>query len=104
MHWVGSLDTVFKMLAINRYDIYIGDGIIGRYTLMNLGLVDDIFARSVPIGKPLQYHFGVRKTHPESQDMVKEVQGALKDVSGERLVERIIQGYITPQRTGSPLE
>jgi len=102
MHWVGSLDTVLRMLAINRYDIYIGDGIIGKYTLMNLGLADDIFTRTVTIGKSSQYYFAVRKTHPEAQDIVKEVEHSLKEVSGEGLIERIIQGYITPQRTVYP--
>jgi len=102
INWVGSLDTVLKMIAINRYDIYLGDGIVGRYGLINLGLADAVLARPVPIGTPTRYHFAMRKNHPDAPTVVNDVQRELKRISDEGMIERMVQGYISPVIIDNP--
>lgn len=102
INWVGSLDTVLKMIAINRYDIYLGDGIIGRYGLMNLGLADAVLARTVQIGTPTRFHFGMRKNHPDAPTVVNDVQRELKRIAAEGMIERMVQGYISPVIIDNP--
>jgi polar amino acid transport system substrate-binding protein len=96
IHWVGSLDTALKMLAINRYDVYIGDEIVGRYTLMQIGLSEDIFVRPVSIGKRQQYHFGLRNTYPDATRIVADVERALNEADQDGTIRMIVEKYINP--------
>lgn len=94
IHWVGSQDAAFKMLAINRYDIYVGSEIVGRYKLVKIGLADDIFVRRVSIGKPVVLHFGLRKTYPDAQGIIADVERVLKEAESEGAISRIVEKYI----------
>ena len=96
IHWMGSLDTALKMLAINRYDVYIGDEIVGRYTLMQIGLAEDIFVRPVSIGKRWQYQFGLRNTYPDATRIVADVERALKEADQDGTIRMIVEKYINP--------
>jgi ABC-type amino acid transport substrate-binding protein len=96
IHWVGSLETALKMLAINRYDIYIGNEIIGRYTLVKVGLADDIFVRSVSMGDRQLFHFGLRKTYPDARRIVADVDRALKEAEQDGTISMIVDKYLNP--------
>jgi|GEM_PF-1830695 len=96
IHWVGSLETALKMLAINRYDVYIGDETIGRYTSMKMGLADDIFVRPVSIGDRRLFHFGLRKTYPDAGRIVADVERALKDARQDGTISMIVEKYLNP--------
>ncbi|MBN2297921.1 MAG: transporter substrate-binding domain-containing protein [Deltaproteobacteria bacterium] len=100
IHWVGSLDAAFKLLAINRYDIYVGSEVAGRYALVRTGLTDDIFVRRVSIGKPVTFHFGLRKTYPDAQSIISDVERILKEAESEGTINRIVEKYINPAMQG----
>ena len=82
------------MLAINRYDIYVGSELAGRYRLVKTGLVDDIFVRSVSIGKPLVLHFGLRKAYPDARGIIADVERVVKEAESEGAISRIVETYI----------
>ena len=96
IHWVGSLENALKMLAINRYDVYIGDEIVGRYTLVNMGLADDIFVRGVSMGQNGLFHFGLRKTYPDSNRIVADVERVLKEAQQDGTIGMIVEKYLNP--------
>lgn len=101
IHWVGSLETVFKMLAINRYDMYVGQEVIGRYTLVQVGLADDIAVRPVSIGKSALFNFGLRNTYPQALNIVSDVERALQEAVDDGTVSMIVQKYLNPVQEDS---
>tara|TARA_B100000614_G_scaffold239961_1_gene239938 strand:- start:986 stop:1738 length:753 start_codon:yes stop_codon:yes gene_type:complete len=95
VHWVNSLEQAVKLLDAHRYDIFVGNGLVVRAIVNKLGLKDRIAVREVPdIATPGKFHFGLRKTYPDAQNVIDAVDAALADAKADGDIERIVSRYL----------
>lgn len=95
IHWVNSLEQAIRLLDAQRYDIFVGNGLVARAIIREQNLKEKIAVRNVPdIAEPGQFHFGLRKTFPDARKIIDDVETALADAKSDGEIERIVARYL----------
>lgn len=77
---VYKIDQILKMLQFGRADFYYADPFVTRYKMRELGILDKFFsipADFVTKGHRGSMNFGLRKTYPDAQAIVAQVEEAI---------------------------
>ena len=95
VHWVNSIEQAIQLLHVHRYDIYVGNGLVLRAIIRDMNMKDKIVVREVHnIAEPARFHFGLRKTFPDAEKIVGDVDKALADAKANGEIEQIVARYI----------
>ena len=95
VYWVSSLQQTIQLLDTHRYDIFVGNGLVIRAIIRDMKMKDKIAVREVHnIAKHAQFHFGIRKTFPNAEKIIRDVDKALADAKSDGEIERIVARYV----------
>ncbi|WP_319471285.1 transporter substrate-binding domain-containing protein [uncultured Pseudodesulfovibrio sp.] len=89
-----DLFEAFKMIAQDKADIFVGNGLAAMYAIKVLGLKNRIHARELPVGEPSTFHFGLRRDYPDAKKIMDEFAGTLDEAQLEGATRKIILNYL----------
>ena len=86
-HLSNSLDSMFKMLDADRFDIIVTSKLSGLITLRQINMTDRINILEPPVIQIPLYHF----LHKKNQKLVPQLEKALKTMKGDGSLTRLIK-------------
>jgi polar amino acid transport system substrate-binding protein len=93
---VYKIDQILKMLQFGRADFYYADPFVTRYKMRELGILDRFFsipADFVTKGHRGSMHFALRKTYPDAQAIVAQVDEAIRTSLTDDRRNQVIARY-----------
>ncbi len=94
---VSTVDSALNMVANQRIDFYFADPTVTRYKLYELNLQDRVIgvpADFITQGKQDRMCFGIRKTFPGGQDIVKHVEDVIQTTITPEVNNQVINKFL----------
>lgn len=92
--YVENLLEVFKMIARNEADVFVGNGLAAMYAVKQTGLKNKIHARELPVGEASSFYFGIRRDYQDANKLVKEFDETLDEAMLDNATRKIIMQYL----------
>lgn len=93
-----EIEQLFQMLLRGRADFYSADPTVTRFKLKQLGLLDKFGsapAGYVDGGRPIQMHFGLRRSYPDAAAVVAIIDAAIKSAITPQRHQSVMARYTT---------
>ncbi|WP_243543892.1 substrate-binding periplasmic protein [Pseudodesulfovibrio tunisiensis] len=94
VNWLPDMDTVFTTILDGDADIFVGNGFAALYAMQELGIRDRFAARELAVGEPSCFNFGLRRTFPEAEQVVRDFEAALDEAQLDNTIRAIIDKYL----------
>ena len=89
-----TLDAVFRKIAVDRLDLFVGNDLVAKSVLRQTGLADKIRSFPVAIGQPSRFHIGIRKSLPDAAALIAKADAAIEATRADGRLRRIVAAYI----------
>ncbi|WP_084788917.1 ABC transporter substrate-binding protein [Bradyrhizobium sp. Cp5.3] len=88
-----TLDSVFRKIAAGRLDFFVGNDLVAKSVLKKTVLGEKIRSFQVDIGRPSQFHIGIRKTFPDVAPLIEKADTATEAALADGTLTRIVAAY-----------
>jgi len=88
-----TLDSVFRKIAAGRLDFFVGNDLVAKSVLKQIGIGEKIRSFQVDIGQPSHFHIGVRKTFPDVAALIEKADTAIEAALADGTLARIVAAY-----------
>jgi len=89
VNWVSTAEQSFKMLALNRADLYVTNSLVGNWEIEKLNLVGAVTELPEANLRKMHYHFMIRKTSKYAH-MITEIDEMIESVYKDGTAQEII--------------
>ncbi len=93
IEWANSLDQVMKKIALGRNDIFVGTDVVGRWTVKQSGLSDQIVNFNVDFAPPSNFNLGIRKSLSGHEQVIQRYDEIVKQAKSDGTLAGIITRY-----------
>ncbi len=95
---VDKVEIIIKMLLRGRIDFYFANPIVTGYIIKQMGLAGHLehisLAHIIKQGSLAQMRFGLKRSYPEAEKVIQEIDRAIKKTITPELHNKILSRYI----------
>jgi len=95
---VNNVELIIKMLIRGRIDFYFANPIVTSYIIKQMGLAGHLayisMAHIINKGNLTQMRFGLRRSYPSAQNVINEIDMAIKKTITPELHNKVVRQYI----------
>lgn len=94
IEWSGDYATVLRKIALGRLDLTINSLPVTWYLAKTLGIAGELEAIPFAAGGSQDFHFGLRKSHPQAEALIKDFEAAQEICEKDGSLVSIVEPYV----------